>query len=89
MRLLNQSVHKAAQLEIDALLKDGGIGGVICIDKDGNGGFRLSFSLTLLKKAPFPTVAMPMNSTGMNRGVIREDGIAKTAIFNDDVLAEM
>lgn len=32
------------------------------------------------------TVSMPLNSTGMYRGVIREDGQAKTAIFDDDEL---
>ncbi|KAF8891687.1 nucleophile aminohydrolase [Infundibulicybe gibba] len=31
-------------------------------------------------------VAMPLNCPGMYRGVIREDGIAQTAIFDDDVL---
>ncbi|KIJ49518.1 hypothetical protein M422DRAFT_246599 [Sphaerobolus stellatus SS14] len=31
-------------------------------------------------------VSMPLNSTGMYRGVIREDGLPLTAIFDDDVL---
>jgi len=31
-------------------------------------------------------VAMPMNCSGMYRGVIREDGTPKTAIFDDDEL---
>ncbi|KAF8513116.1 asparaginase [Hysterangium stoloniferum] len=31
-------------------------------------------------------VSTPLNSSGMYRGVIREDGEAKTAIFDDDVL---
>ncbi|KAG6854047.1 hypothetical protein C0991_011025 [Blastosporella zonata] len=31
-------------------------------------------------------VAMPLNCPGMYRGVIREDGVPKTAIFADDVL---
>jgi len=34
----------------------------------------------------FFTVAMPLNCPGMYRGLIREDGIPKTAIFADDVL---
>jgi hypothetical protein len=42
----------------------------------------------IAEKSTFLTVAMPMNSTGMNRGVIHEDGVPKTAIFNDDVLTE-
>ena len=32
------------------------------------------------------TVAMPMNCSGMYRGVILEDGIPKAAIFDDDEL---
>ncbi|KAF9047298.1 asparaginase [Panaeolus papilionaceus] len=32
-------------------------------------------------------VAMPLNCSGMYRGVIREDGVPKTAIFSDDVLS--
>jgi hypothetical protein len=35
---------------------------------------------------PLFAVAMPLNSTGMYRGIIREDGVPKTAIFADDVL---
>ncbi|RDB24716.1 putative isoaspartyl peptidase/L-asparaginase [Hypsizygus marmoreus] len=31
-------------------------------------------------------VAMPLNCPGMYRGVIREDGVPKTAIFDDDLL---
>ena len=31
-------------------------------------------------------VAMPLNCSGMYRGVIREDGVPKTAIFDDDEL---
>jgi len=31
-------------------------------------------------------VTMPMNCAGMYRGLIRENGIAKTAIFADDIL---
>lgn len=29
---------------------------------------------------------MPLNCSGMYRGVIRADGVAKTAIFDDDEL---
>jgi hypothetical protein len=29
-------------------------------------------------------VSMPLNCPGMYRGVIREDGIPKTAIFSDE-----
>ncbi|KAI0829932.1 asparaginase [Trametes gibbosa] len=31
-------------------------------------------------------VAMPLNCSGMYRGVVREDGVPKTAIFDDDEL---
>ncbi len=31
-------------------------------------------------------VAMPMNCSGMYRGVVYEDGVPKTAIFDDDDL---
>lgn len=34
-----------------------------------------------------PLVAMPMNSPGMYRGVIREDGMPLTAIFADEEIA--
>ena len=33
------------------------------------------------------TVALPLNSSGMYRGVIKSDGIPLTAIFDDDELA--
>ncbi|KAF8070289.1 asparaginase [Lyophyllum atratum] len=52
---------------IEDLFAEGGIGGVIALDDQGN-------------------VAMPLNCPGMYRGVIREDGVPKTAIFADDVL---
>ncbi len=32
------------------------------------------------------TVAMPMNCSGMYRGVVYENGVPKTAIFDDDEL---
>ncbi|KAJ2933227.1 hypothetical protein H1R20_g3814, partial [Candolleomyces eurysporus] len=34
-------------------------------------------------------VAMPLNCSGMYRGVVRADGIPKVAIFDDDVLEEI
>ena len=34
----------------------------------------------------YEIVAMPMNCSGMYRGVVREDGVPKTAIFDDDEL---
>lgn len=35
---------------------------------------------------PYAPVSTPLNSTGMYRGLIREDGEPKTAIFDDDIL---
>ena len=40
---------------------------------------------TLLTVCYF-VVAMPLNCSGMYRGVIKEDGTPKTAIFDDDEL---
>ncbi len=34
------------------------------------------------------TVSMPLNCPGMYRGVIREDGVPKTAIFNDEEVSQ-
>ncbi|THU87707.1 asparaginase [Dendrothele bispora CBS 962.96] len=67
MQFLGESVLTAASIAVDDLAKDGGIGGVIALDSEGN-------------------VALPLNCEGMYRGVIREDGTPKTAIFRDDVL---
>lgn len=34
----------------------------------------------------FPLVALPLNCSGMYRGVVGPDGVPKTAIFDDDEL---
>ncbi|KAJ3974317.1 asparaginase [Lentinula raphanica] len=67
VQFLNEPVATAAQVAIEDLRQDGGVGGVIVLDHDGN-------------------VATPMNCEGMYRGLIREDGVPKTAIFEDEVL---
>ncbi|KAK0504903.1 asparaginase [Armillaria luteobubalina] len=67
VKFLGQTLDSAAQHTVEDLLKDGGTGGVIALDTDGN-------------------VAMALNCEGMYRGVIREDGVSKTAIFRDDEL---
>ncbi|TDL24178.1 asparaginase [Rickenella mellea] len=67
MKFLNESVEKASKSVVEELKLNGGLGGVIALDEQGN------FSLT-------------MNSSGMYRGVIREDGVPQTAIFHDDIL---
>ncbi len=85
VKFLGQTLDSAAQHTVDDLLKDGGTGGVIALDTDGNGMcLRVSHLLTDLLM--FVIVAMALNCEGMYRGVIREDGVSKTAIFSDDEL---
>ena len=67
------------------LRRNGGIGGVIVLDESGNCEYHCN---------PFHNHsngifadAMPLNCEGMYRGVIKEDGEAKVAIFHNDVLA--
>ncbi|KAI9445654.1 asparaginase [Russula earlei] len=67
MQYLNEPVQKAARSVVEALLREGGVGGVIALDNHGN-------------------VATPLNCPGMYRGLVREDGVLKTAIFEDEVL---
>ncbi|KAH9830741.1 asparaginase [Rhodofomes roseus] len=67
MKYLNESVTQAARHCVEELRHDGGVGGVIALDNQGN-------------------VALPLNCSGMYRGVIRPDGVPKTAIFDDDEL---
>jgi len=67
VQLLGEPVGTAAQVAIEDLRRDGGLGGVIVLDSTGN-------------------VATPLNCEGMYRGLIRENGVPKTAIFDDEVL---
>ncbi|KAG8854583.1 hypothetical protein FRB96_007453 [Tulasnella sp. 330] len=67
MRFKHESVGKAAATVVKELFAEGGIGGVIALDGQGE-------------------VAMPLNCSGMYRGVIKADGQPKVAIFNDDKL---
>ncbi|KAI0373435.1 asparaginase [Pilatotrama ljubarskyi] len=67
MKYLHERVGVAAEACVEELRRDGGIGGVIALDSEGN-------------------VAMPMNCSGMYRGVVYEDGVPKTAIFDHDEL---
>ncbi|PCH43496.1 N-terminal nucleophile aminohydrolase [Wolfiporia cocos MD-104 SS10] len=55
VKYLNEPLAKAARHCIEELRRDGGIGGVIALNNQGN-------------------VAMPLNCSGMYRGIIREDG---------------
>jgi len=69
VRYLGESLDKAANTAVEELLQNGGLGGVIAVDSEGN-------------------VSMPLNCEGMYRGVIRQDGIPKTAIFYDEEVAQ-
>ena len=40
----------------------------------------------LLSEAHASLVTMPLNCSGMYRGVVYEDGVPKTALFDDDEL---
>ncbi|OAX40522.1 N-terminal nucleophile aminohydrolase [Rhizopogon vinicolor AM-OR11-026] len=70
MQYLGESLAEATQNVIDDLFNEGGMGGIIALDKDGN-------------------VALPLNCSGMYRGVIRPDGVPLTGIFFDDQLNEL
>lgn len=83
VKYLREPLSSAADHAIENLRQNGGIGGVIALDDLGNGA-SIMF-LCYPTDTPF-VVTMPLNSPGMFRGVIREDGVPKTAIFADDVL---
>lgn len=85
MKFSNLSVRRASAQVIQELLHDGGIGGVIAVDSEGNGAQLTSPLRGLPDDLPL-SVATPLNCPGMYRGVIREDGDPKTAIFREDVL---
>lgn len=82
MKYRHESVQQATVQCIEELRRDGGDGGVIAVDNKGRGTYCL-YNLCLSDEFP---VATPLNCAGMYRGVIRTDGVAKTAIFADDVL---
>lgn len=86
MKLLGESAEEASQRVVKDLYDLGGLGGVIVLDREGNGAF-LHFTKVRFADLVQP-VSMPLNCSGMYRGLIREDGIAKVAIFDDDVLEE-
>ncbi|KAL0580341.1 hypothetical protein V5O48_001678 [Marasmius crinis-equi] len=67
VRYLGETIEAASAIAVEDLRKDGGDGGVIVLDNEGN-------------------VSLALNCEGMYRGVIREDGVGKVAIFHDDVL---
>jgi beta-aspartyl-peptidase (threonine type) len=84
MQFLHEPVGAAAAHVVRDLYKAGGLGGMICVDAEGNGpSVRPLIPMHALTGG---AVAMPLNCSGMYRGVIRPDGTPKTAIFDDDEL---
>ncbi|KAK7035268.1 hypothetical protein VNI00_012035 [Paramarasmius palmivorus] len=68
VKFMGEAIETASEIAVEDLRQDGGVGGVIVLDNEGN-------------------VALPLNCEGMYRGVIREDGVPKVAIFRDDILS--
>lgn len=87
MQYLREPLAVAAKKAVDDLYADGGLGGVIALDHEGNGMWLLL--LSLIPDQFFCPVALPLNCSGMYRGVIREDGVAKVAIFSDEEIAPL
>ncbi len=86
MQFKHESIKQAGQHAVEDLREDGGLGGAIVLDSEGNGKQNepgLIGSVSWIR-----SVAMPMNSPGMYRGVIREDGVPMTAIFSDEEVAK-
>jgi L-asparaginase / beta-aspartyl-peptidase len=83
MQYLGESVHQAARSVVETLRRDGGAGGVIALDNQGNGKY---LGCWLRRWLICEQVATPLNCPGMYRGLVREDGVMKTAIFDDEVL---
>ncbi|KAI0082020.1 asparaginase [Panus rudis PR-1116 ss-1] len=86
MRYKHESVKKAAQHCVEELRQDGGIGGVIALDNKGHGTYSSFYNASCDSSSNNASVAMPLNCSGMYRGVIKKDGVPKTAIFDDDEL---
>jgi beta-aspartyl-peptidase (threonine type) len=85
MQYLNEPVHKAARWVVEALRRDEGVGGVIALDNQGNG--KRTLCLQKLRQGLIrEIVSTPLNCPGMYRGLVREDGTLKTAIFDDEDL---
>ena len=81
MRYLGESVNEAANGAIENLGKAGGGGGVIALDRYGNGELEqikllLNWQHLCNNLRLLILVAMPFNTSGMYRGYIRvSDGI--------------
>lgn len=89
MQYLDEPLGEAAQHVVDDLFKDGGMGGIIAVDRQGNGKRSCTLSNTLETDHFAGPVALPLNCDGMYRGVIRPDGVPLTAIFFDDELSQL
>jgi L-asparaginase / beta-aspartyl-peptidase len=87
MKFKHKKLSSVADWVIEDLRKHDGSGGLIALDGRGNGGCLHLLHFTIWKLLELGrAVALPLNSSGMFRGVIRADGQPKTAIFDDDVL---
>jgi L-asparaginase / beta-aspartyl-peptidase len=64
LRLAGDGLETAAAAVVDLLRQQGGLGGLVAVDKDGN-------------------LALPFNCGGMYRGWVREDGVIRTAIYDE------
>ncbi|KAJ2917542.1 hypothetical protein MD484_g2840, partial [Candolleomyces efflorescens] len=76
MQFGGESIGDASERVVRDLFADGGVGGVIA--DGGVGGV-----IALDNRGNF---AMPLNCSGMYRGIVKADGIPKVAIFDDDDL---
>lgn len=79
-------MKKAAKHAVEDLLQDGGLGGVIALDNLGNGKTFPFLMFIDATDVDCCTVTTPLNCPGMYRGLIRKDGVPKTAIFAEDEL---
>ena len=85
MKYLDEPLEKAAKHCVEELRHDGGVGGVIALDNQGNckdPPFGVIFTGSYICSL----VALPLNCSGMYRGVVGPDGVPKTAIFDDEEL---
>lgn len=85
MKYMYEPLEKAAKHCVEELRHDGGVGGVIALDNQGNCKY-LTFGMKFTDSYICSPVALPLNCSGMYRGVVGPDGVPKTAIFDDDEL---
>lgn len=86
MKYSHKSLRSASETAVKELGHQGGSGGLIAVDNRGNckSGDRMPTPIAALMTT---LDAMPLNSGGMFRGVIKSDGLPLTAIFDDEILS--